>query len=106
MMLLKEELFLLMLLHIKKKNSGKRIVISNEIKDNINQENIPNTIEVFKNEEETHDKINNEQLDSSITFKKEKKKKINKEIIFPLSYSQYFNKSISCIFLIKLKISI
>jgi hypothetical protein len=73
-----------------KKNSGKRIVISNEIKDNINQENIPNTIEVFKNEEETHDKINNEQLDSSITFKKEKKKKINKEIIFPLSYSQYF----------------
>ena len=73
-----------------KKNSGKRIVISKEIKDNINQENIPNTIDVFKNEEETHDKINNEHLDSSITFKKEKKKKNNKEIIFPLSYSQYF----------------
>ena len=69
-----------------KKNSGKRIVISKEIKDNINQENIPNTIDVFKNEEETHDKINNEHLDSSITFKKEKKKKNNKEIIFPLSY--------------------
>ncbi len=74
-----------------KKNAGKKIIIKDEINDNINKENNPPTDDNLKNnEEETHDKINNEHLDSSMTFEKKKIKNNNKEKIFPLSYSQYF----------------
>ena len=78
-----------------KKNAGKRIIIKDEINDNINKDNIPPTDDNLKNnEEDTHDKINNnERLNTSLNIKKDKKlnKKEKKEIhIFPLSYSQYF----------------
>ena len=78
-----------------KKNAGRKIIIKDEINDNINKDNIPPTDDNLKNnEEDTHDKINNnERLNTSLNIKKDKKlnKKEKKEIhIFPLSYSQYF----------------
>ena len=78
-----------------KKIAGRKIIIKDEINDNINKENNPPTDDNLKNnEEETHDKINNnERLNNSLNFKNDKKlnKNSKKEIkIFPLSYSQYF----------------
>ena len=81
------------------KNSGRKIIIKDDIKDNLNQENNPQTEETLKNnnEEETHDKINNDKLNSSENLNKNMKKLNQKEKnikLFPLSYSEYFIASI------------
>ena len=82
------------------KNSGRKIIIKDDIKDNLNQENNPQTEETLKNnnEEETHDKINNDKLNSSENLNKNLKKKLNQKEknikLFPLSYSEYFIASI------------
>ena len=81
------------------KNPGRKIIIKDDIKDNLNQENNPQTEETLKNnnEEETHDKINNDKLNSSENLNKNMKKLNQKEKnikLFPLSYSEYFIASI------------
>jgi hypothetical protein len=81
------------------KNPGRKIIIKDDIKDNLNQENNPQTEETLKNnnEEETHDKINNDKLNSSENLNKNMKKLNQKEEnikLFPLSYSEYFIASI------------